>query len=696
MIFVVLGYIGVPGIQYTPCAYLLTVSNSTFSVIDAWLYTAPTNTSWQASLTNWDADDYSPTYDMSVSMNDGKDQVLLGIQVVNTIVLLNINRTTNKFTLPPQTLSNGKSIGMGKTVGWLDANLAVVLVNTYSLSYVWASSKIFVYNVSDPTNFVIIAILPNLLQTLLPTFGPQLLSLIITKNGTMMILDSSGDYSILLPSPVGSFSDTSSSSTSSAKPCSGGAFSSQLSIIPCSLCPSGTTTAGLIGQSACTPCANDAFCPLGAASGSIQLLSPLLANIQQVYAYPKSPQSIRFDNILIQNMFVIHSASSSHCLLVSPLFWAVICILLGLTIWFSMLFLKHCVTNPRGKETYRQLTILLKKADLIGEGEFVIGGLFSFAIIVLIAFASVFSNAYFHRYPIEQIHGGASFACDPTLTNAQFSAGLMSLGIPPNDAEAPIFTLLDAQSFTLYIDFVNTFFKCTDVSAIQIKDTNLDMMISSCNDSGNSLSISLVLPSHGMNIQILLADTNTIGGLHMRLEGSGTHEENEILEATYELADLAAAQVFFVSGRVLAQQPSCTLQLTKVINQTYPLKEGYPTAFTGIWLPSFAANLDQMFVDENEYIHGTSLSTVLSIVISETPYYVLNTQKPITDEDELAFTDLLFIIVCLELFGLGFLIFKLIIIPLLKRLLNYCRRRTGKDESKKTEFNIPYVLNSRF
>ena len=143
MVIVVLGYIGESNIQYTPCAYLLTVSNSGFSVVDTWSYTPPTNTSWQASLTNWDADEYSPKYDMSVGMNDDKDQVLLGIQIVNTIVLLNINRTTNKFSLPPWTLSNGKAIGMGKTVGWLDTDLAVVLVNTYSLSYVWSSSQIF-------------------------------------------------------------------------------------------------------------------------------------------------------------------------------------------------------------------------------------------------------------------------------------------------------------------------------------------------------------------------------------------------------------------------------------------------------------------------------------------------------------------------------------------------------------------------
>jgi hypothetical protein len=196
-------------------------------------------------------------------------------------------------------------------------------------------------------------------------------------------------------------------------------------------------------------------------------------------------------------------------------------------------------------------------------------------------------------------------------------------------------------------------------------------------------------------MQISLADTNTIGGLHMRLEGPGTDEESESLEAVYTLADLAFAKTFFVSGRLLAQQPSCTLQLTKVINQTYPLNEGGQTQFSAIWLPSFTANLDQMFADESEYIYSTTSNSVLSIVINETPYYILNTQKPITDQAELIFTNLLFTIVCLEIFGLGFLLAKLIVIPLLRRLFNCCWKHTKKEETYKTNLDLPETSTSR-
>jgi hypothetical protein len=139
LLFVVLGYVGNSSSKYTPYAYLLNISNSTFNILDTWSYMPPTNTSWQASLTNWDADVYAAKYDMSVSMNDVGDQVLFGIQIINTIILLDIDRTNQKFGSSLQTLSNGIAIGMGKAVGWLDIDLILVLVNTYSLNYIWSS-----------------------------------------------------------------------------------------------------------------------------------------------------------------------------------------------------------------------------------------------------------------------------------------------------------------------------------------------------------------------------------------------------------------------------------------------------------------------------------------------------------------------------------------------------------------------------
>jgi hypothetical protein len=310
-------------------------------------------------------------------------------------------------------------------------------------------------------------------------------------------------------------------------------------------------------------------------------------------------------------MFTIHSSLPRRCLLVSPLFWAIIVISFGIFIWFIMFIFKRYITNPIGKKTEQQMKRFLKKADLIGEGEMVIGGLFSFAVIVLVAFAYSFSNSYLYRYPIENNNGDANLACDTTLTNAQFSTGLMAAGIPPTDDEAPIFALLDAQPFTLYIDFVNSVFNCTDITATQVKDINLPMAILSCNDTDSTASLSLLLPSHDINLQIQLAGINTIGGIRISLEGPGVNMENETLNAAYTLSDLIFAQSLSMADRLLTQKPSCTLEITKVINRTYPFETEGETQLSALWLPILSGSLDQTFVDENEYKYGTSSTTVL-------------------------------------------------------------------------------------
>jgi hypothetical protein len=175
-------------------------------------------------------------------------------------------------------------------------------------------------------------------------------------------------------------------------------------------------------------------------------------------------------------------------------------------------------------------------------------------------------------------------------------------------------------------------------------------------------------------LQIELTGLNTIGGFRIGLEGLGVDMENKTLNAAYTLFDLTFGQALYVNGRLLTQKPSCTIQITKVINRTYSLENNGQTKFSGIWLPVVTGSLDQMFVDENEYRYGTSSSIVLSVIISETTYYTLNTQWPIASYDEVIFTNLLFTIVCLEIFGLGFLVCQLIIVPLIKRAFGYCGR----------------------
>ncbi|CAF3360232.1 unnamed protein product [Rotaria socialis] len=678
---VVLGFVGDQSTNYTPCAFLLNISNSTLKVLDRWLYTPPTNRSWQASLTNWDAGTYSARYDMSVSINPTGGQVLLGIQITNTIVLLNIGRSTNKFIVPPQSISNGQAIGMGKAVGWFDAHTSVVLVNTYSLSYIWSGSQVFVYDMALFNSSGIISVFPNAQQPLATGFGPILITLVVTETGTVAMLDSQGKFFIIFSSAAGSYADTSLGTFSSPLDCIGGTFNSQLSIGPCILCPQGNSTNGLTGQPICMPCAIDAFCPTGAAFGNISTSSSILTSTNQAFAYPVSPQSVRFDNILMQNMFYIRSPMSGHCVLVSAFFWALIVTVLGIVIVFSLAILKCCVNNTQLKVTRKRVTRFFKQTDIIGEGELWVGGIATFAILVVAIFAYAFSSAYFQRYPIEQVNSPANFACDTTLTNAQFSSGLMSLTIAPNDDEVPMFNLLNAQKFTVHLDLINTLFTCSDnVILMQNRRAGQFLIASTCVENNGSLSISAVLPSHTINLQLSLTGIEIIGGFRFGLTGPGAQQEDDRLDGIYKLVDLDFSQAFSVSGRILSHQPSFAVQLSKLMNRTYPLDENDATEFSAIWTAYTSYDIDQNFIDENDYKYVTSLGTTVTVSISEASYYISNTQRPITDQAELIFTDLLFTIVCVEIFGLLFLIVRLIIIPLAKRLCHCCRRRTVAKE----------------
>ena len=93
--------------------------------------------------------------------------------------------------------------------------------------------------------------------------------------------------------------------------------------------------------------------------------------------------------------------------------------------------------------------------------------------------------------------------------------------------------------------------------------------------------------------------------------------------------------------------------------------------FEGIWYPTFQLDQNQMFLTEEKYLTTTDLSkTTLLIVITETSFYIKNHQAPIAKRPEIIFHNLLFTIVCLEIFGLVFLIFKLIIIPIFEFIVN--------------------------
>ncbi|CAF1076223.1 unnamed protein product [Adineta ricciae] len=95
-----------------------------------------------------------------------------------------------------------------------------------------------------------------------------------------------------------------------------------------------------------------------------------------------------------------------------------------------------------------------------------------------------------------------------------------------------------------------------------------------------------------------------------------------------------------------------------------------------------------MLISITDYAVQTISETSVSLVLSETPYYVVNRQSPIAKLNEIIFHNIVFLIVCLEMFGLLFLVMKLFILPIIIVILKKlkCNIVDKYDsESKETE-----------
>ncbi|CAF0929545.1 unnamed protein product [Didymodactylos carnosus] len=658
----VTGYISSNRISYTPVVYLMGLDPKLKPhVVTNWTYSSVSG-SWQQQSQSGGAVTYASQYDISIDINDNVQQAIVGIQSINTVYVFAYSSTS--LTIVTNT-SFGQSIGFGKGVCFLQGEPQIaVLVNQYSLDYLRAltSSKINLYYSTTLNGDLVV--FPNNQQSLPYTFSTQFLNIISTPSA-LIIIDTKGQLLILLPSQQGNYSNTGKSLTiSKSTSCIPGTNKSMIGVGPCSLCPKGTknsATSNTSVASSCTPCQNDGFCPLGSVDDSI--LTSQLTSLIQVYAYPRSPDSTTFDDILLMNMFSI--GSSPHCIIVSPLFWTFMMITAVVLFLILMAVIKYCTKHPNRNKWISKIQRYLRQVDLVGEGELWIGGLVSFAIMVLVCFGYSFSTSYYKHYPIEDV-GDANFSCDKTIRNAKFDTNLQSLGVSVSSAEETIFRLLNAQELTLNFDFLNTQFQCNEIQVQQIAGSVYSPLPDTqCTYQNSVLSISVKLLSQSITIQMTLNGVSPIGGLRFGLTGSSDTEQYSTLQA------LNFYQVFFVQNKTLAQNPSTLLlQLTKVLNETEPLITGDHTIFKGIWTPTYTMNLNDLFISTSQYIQqSNSTQSQITLTISETAFYIQNIQQPIAKQSEIIFHNLLFTMVVIEIFGFIFLVFKLLILPLLRFIL---------------------------
>ncbi|CAF3920011.1 unnamed protein product, partial [Rotaria sp. Silwood1] len=82
------------------------------------------------------------------------------------------------------------------------------------------------------------------------------------------------------------------------------------------------------------------------------------------------------------------------------------------------------------------------------------------------------------------------------------------------------------------------------------------------------------------------------------------------------------------NGSILAHALPLAVSVTKVINVTVPM-QGEKSNYTGIYILTYWDDLNNLFLSQDQYVKLTSTKTVLTVVITETPYYVKNVQQPI-------------------------------------------------------------------
>jgi hypothetical protein len=146
--------------------------------------------------------------------------------------------------------------------------------------------------------------------------------------------------------------------------------------------------------------------------------------------------------------------------------------------------------------------------------------------------------------------------------------------------------------------------------------------------------------------------------------------------------ELNFASTFVSSSldQVLAESIVFPIELTQIVNQTDPLNSDGLSIFSAIWSYSFSVNSDELFTNESRYTFFYRTQTNISVTIAQNIFYVSNLQQPIARQTEVIFRSLLFTIVVLEVFGLVFLLVKLLIIPVFHIILNRTRQLLAKSQ----------------
>ncbi|CAF3906839.1 unnamed protein product [Rotaria sp. Silwood1] len=236
-----------------------------------------------------------------------------------------------------------------------------------------------------------------------------------------------------------------------------------------------------------------------------------------------------------------------------------------------------------------------------------------------------------------------SVSCDTSLFNAKLTSSLQLLTTLKHEDDKPIFALLDKQNITLIVDFISTGYICDDVILQQSLDRGLHTPSTdfNCSNATGILTIFKLLPEHIITLQLTLNGPHFVGGL--RLCFSAPSATNA--DAHSKVQQMDTCQFFFISNRTLTKNPTVNVKMTKVINQTAGLTIQNHTTYTGLLLPSFMTDTftdELLFSIDGEYLRYVPNQTTLVVMVTESEFYMKNTQEPIARQYEILFNTILF------------------------------------------------------
>ncbi len=91
--------------------------------------------------------------------------------------------------------------------------------------------------------------------------------------------------------------------------------------------------------------------------------STAIISTSQAYAYPRSPELVVFDDILLQNMFSI--GSTAHCVAVSPMFWTLMLIAIFVVLFLVIGAMNWCVHPEKHDQWRTTIKHIFRRTDLL-------------------------------------------------------------------------------------------------------------------------------------------------------------------------------------------------------------------------------------------------------------------------------------------------------------------------------------------